>query len=162
MVNYTENDIFKFILTREKFEKLLDDLFVSCLEPIEKVLRDSQISKSEINDVVLVGGSTRILKIRSMITDFFNGMSPCIDIDPDQAVAVGAAIQAAILSKSDANRRGSIMGNDNDIINGTGSNNEDLNVFLLDVSPLSLGLETDNGKMTVLIPRNTRLPTEKT
>ena len=162
VINYTDDDQFKFILTREKFEKLCDDLFTSCLEPIEKVLRDSEISKDEINDVVLVGGSTRILKIREMITEFFNGTKPCTSIDPDQAVAYGAAVQSAILSTNDVNRK---INNDDINTNNDSNNNnvnDDLNVFLLDVSPLSLGLETDNGKMTVLIPRNTPLPTEKT
>lgn len=109
------------------------------------------MSKDEIDDVVFVGGSTRIPKIQEIVTEFFNGKPPCTSIDPDQAVAYGAAIQAATLSTTDINKKTK----DNQL--------EDENdIFLLDVTPLSLGLETDNGKMTVLIPRNTRLPTQKT
>lgn len=153
VIEYTKEDIFKYTLTRNKFNSLCDDLFASCLEPIEKVLRDSEFGKDEIDDVVLVGGSTRILKIREMVTTYF-GKAPCIEIDPDQAVAHGASVQAAILSINDINRKQTQDEKKND--------GDDLNVFLLDVTPLSLGLGTDRGKMTVLIPRNTHLPTQKT
>jgi len=117
------------------------DLFRGTMEPVEKVLRDSKMSKNQVHDVVLVGGSTRIPKVVQLLTDFFNGKEPSKSINPDEAVAYGAAVQAAILS-------------------GTGSaKTEDL--LLLDVTPLSLGLETAGEVMTVLIPRNTTVPTKK-
>merc|ERR1719352_1655689 len=117
------------------------DLFRGTMEPVEKVLRDSKMSKNQVHDVVLVGGSTRIPKVVQLLTDFFNGKEPSKSINPDEAVAYGAAVQAAILS-------------------GTGSaKTEDL--LLLDVTSLSLGLETAGEVMTVLIPRNTTVPTKK-
>ena len=111
------------------------------MKPVEKVLRDSKISKSEVDEIVLVGGSTRIPKIKSLLTEFFNGKEPNSSINPDEAVAYGAAVQAAILSGN--------MGE---------AGNE---VLLLDVTPLSLGLETAGEVMTVLIPRNSTIPTKK-
>merc|ERR1711967_182848 len=115
-----------------------------CMDPCEKVLRDSKISKNEVHEVVLVGGSTRIPKIQSMLSDFFNGKEPCKNINPDEAVAFGATVQAAILS-------------------GTDSGSEKLSeLLLLDVTPLSLGLETAGGVMTTLIKRNTTVPAKKT
>merc|ERR1712194_108716 len=106
-------------------------------------LRDSKISKGEVDEIVLVGGSTRIPKVQSMLTDFFNGKEPCKSINPDEAVAYGATVQAAILSGSDKSEKLSEL-------------------LLLDVTPLSLGLETAGGVMTTLIKRNTTVPAKKT
>ncbi|OZJ03611.1 hypothetical protein BZG36_03700 [Bifiguratus adelaidae] len=128
-------------LTRARFEELNQDLFRSTMEPVEKVLRDAKIDKSSVDEIVLVGGSTRIPKIQKMVSDFFNGKEPNKSINPDEAVAYGAAVQAAILSGD------------------TSSKTQDL--LLLDVAPLSLGIETAGGVMTPLIKRNTTVPTKK-
>ena len=129
-------------ITRSKFEDLCIDLFKKCIPPLENVLKDAKMSKSEINEVVLVGGSTRIPKIVSMVQEFFNGKEPNKSINPDEAVAYGAAVQAAVVT------------------NVKDENIEKL--ILLDVTPLSLGIETVGGVMTVLIPRNSTIPTKKT
>lgn len=131
-------------VTRARFEELNADLFRSTLEPVEKVLRDSKLDKRSVHEVVLVGGSTRIPKVQQLIQQFFNGKEPCKNINPDEAVAYGAAVQAAILS-------------------GAATEGSKLNdVLLIDVAPLSLGLETAGGVMTSLISRNTTIPTKKT
>merc|ERR1712232_446794 len=134
---------FNSTVTRARFEDLCMDYFKKCMDPCEKVLRDSKISKGEVDEVVLVGGSTRIPKIQSMLTDFFNGKEPCKSINPDEAVAYGATVQAVILSGSDKSEKLSEL-------------------LLLDVTPLSLGLETAGGVMTTLIKRNTTVPAKKT
>jgi L1 cell adhesion molecule like protein len=128
-------------ITRAKFENLCDVLFRKTMLPVEHVLRDSKLSKSQIHEVVLVGGSTRIPKIQQLLSDFFDGKELCKSINPDECVAYGAAIQAAIL---------------------TGSTDDKISdVLLLDVCPLSLGLETAGGIMTNIINRNTTIPTKK-
>jgi heat shock protein 1/8 len=129
-------------LSRAKFEALCNDIFQKTLEPVEKVLNDAKLSKSEVHDVVLVGGSTRIPKVQELLSNFFNGKELCRSINPDEAIAYGAAVQAAILS---------------------GTRDEKLDqLVLLDVTPLSLGVETAGGIMTNLIPRGTTVPTKKT
>ena len=128
-------------ITRARFEELCQDLFRSTLEPVEKVLRDSKIDKSNVHEIVLVGGSTRIPRIIKLVSDFFNGKEPNKSINPDEAVAYGAAVQAAILSGDTSEKTQEIL--------------------LLDVAPLSTGIETAGGVMTPLIKRNTTVPTKK-
>jgi len=130
---------FSETLSRAKFEELNMDLFKKTMDPVNKVMEDGGLKKNQVNEVVLVGGSTRIPKIRAMIKEFFNGKEPNTGINPDEAVAYGAAVQAGILS-------GESVGD---------------NVVLLDVAPLTLGIETVGGVMTKLIPRNTVIPTKK-
>ncbi|GIY47481.1 heat shock protein 70 B2 [Caerostris darwini] len=125
-------------ITRARFEELCIDLFRSTLEPVERALKDAKLDKGSIHDVVLVGGSTRIPKIQKMLRDFFNGKELCMSINPDEAVAYGAAVQAAVL---------------------TGNTDEKIrDVLLVDVAPLSLGIETAGGVMTKIIERNSRIP----
>merc|ERR1712047_152451 len=129
-------------ITRARFEELCADLFKGALDPVEKAMRDAKMDKSSINDIVLVGGSTRIPKIQKLLQDFFNGKELNKSINPDEAVAYGAAVQAAILNGE------------------THSSVSDM--LLLDVAPLSLGIETAGGVMTSLIKRNTTIPTKQT
>jgi L1 cell adhesion molecule like protein len=128
-------------ITRAAFENLNDDLLRSTLDPVVQVLRDGNMSKSEVTDIVLVGGSSRIPRVQQLLEDFFNGKQPCRGVDPDEAVAYGAAVQAAILK-----------GDESEAIQ---------NVLLMDITPLSLGIETAGEIMTVVIPRNTRTPVKK-
>jgi len=129
-------------ITRARFEELCSDLFKGTLEPVEKALRDAKLDKSGIDDIVLVGGSTRIPKVQKLLQDFFNGKELNRSINPDEAVAYGACVQAAIL---------------------TGGHSESIgDVLLLDVAPLSFGIETAGGVMTSLIKRNTTIPTKQT
>ena len=132
---------FQSTITRARFEDMNFDYFKKCLDPVEKVIRDAKISKRDVHEIVLVGGSTRIPKLQQMLQEFFNGKELCKSINPDEAVAYGAAVQAAILS-------------------GTKSDKLD-DLLLLDDTPLSLGLETAGGVMTSLIKRNTTIPTKK-
>lgn len=129
-------------MTRAKFEELCIDMFRKCIPPVDSVLKDADFGKSQVNEIVLVGGSTRIPKIQQMLSDYFGGKALNKSINPDEAVAYGAAVQAAVL-------------------NGDRSE-ETKDLLLLDVAPLSQGIETSGEVMTVVIPRNTTIPTKKT
>ena len=132
----------QLLLTRAKFESLCDDLFRSTLKPVENVLRDAKVSKDEVDDVVLVGGSSRIPRVQALLKELFNGKELCNTIHPDEAVAYGAAVQAHILS-------------------GNTEKDATTDILLLDVTPLTLGIETSGNVMTPLIKRNTTIPTKK-
>jgi heat shock protein 5 len=139
--SFHEGEDLSEVLTRAKFEELNVDLFKKTLLPVEKVLKDANLGKHEIHDIVLVGGSTRIPKVVQLLEDFFNGKKASKGINPDEAVAYGAAVQGGILTGEDKENLG--------------------NVLLLDVNPLTMGIETTGGVMTKLIPRNTQIPTKK-
>jgi L1 cell adhesion molecule like protein len=136
-----EGDDFSSVITRARFEELCGDYFRNCLKPVEKVLKDAGVAKSDVHEVVLVGGSTRIPKIQQLISQFFNNKEPCRSINPDEAVAYGAAVQAAIL--------------------GPDSSNTTTDILLIDVTPLSMGIEPAGQVMSKIINRNTTIPTNK-
>jgi len=137
--SFFDGEDFSETLTRAKFEELNMDLFRSCMDPVKKVLDDGDLTKDEVDEIVLVGGSTRIPKVQQLVKEFFNGKEPSRGINPDEAVAYGAAVQGGVLSGE-----------------------KDLSdVVLLDVCPLSLGIETVGGVMTKIITRNTVVPTKK-
>ena len=133
---------FMSTLSRARFEELCSDIFRKTMEPVERVLQDAKIDKSQIDEIVLVGGSTRIPKIQQLLSDYFNGKELNKSVNPDEAVAVGASIQASILSDPEGSEKTK-------------------DILLLDVTPLSLGIETAGGVMTRLIERNTTIPTKK-
>lgn len=137
--SFFDGEDFSETLTRARFEELNIDLFRSTMKPVQKVLEDSDLKKTEIQEIVLVGGSTRIPKVQQLVKEFFNGKEPSRGINPDEAVAFGAAVQAGVLSGEE----------------DTGE------VVLLDVNPLTMGIETVGGVMTKLISRNTVIPTKK-
>ncbi|KAI8122808.1 Heat shock 70 kDa protein cognate 3 [Lucilia cuprina] len=138
--SFFEGDDFSETLTRAKFEELNMDLFRSTLKPVHlKVMEDADMNKKDVHEIVLVGGSTRIPKVQQLVKDFFGGKEPSRGINPDEAVAYGAAVQAGVLS---------------------GEQDTDA-IVLLDVNPLTMGIETVGGVMTKLIPRNTVIPTKK-
>ncbi|XP_021718200.1 heat shock 70 kDa protein 18-like [Chenopodium quinoa] len=132
---------FSSTISRARFEKLNKDLFMNCLDPVEKCLKDAKLERSDIDDVVLVGGSTRIPKVQKLLQGFFNGKELCKGINPDEAVAYGAAFHAAILAGVDSSSK---------------------NAVLVDVTPLSFGFKINSGTMSVVIPRNTPIPSKKT
>ncbi|OUC42888.1 putative chaperone protein DnaK [Trichinella nativa] len=137
--SFFDGEDFSETLTRAKFEELNMDLFRSTLSPVKQVLDDAGLKKDDVHEVVLVGGSTRIPKVQQLLKEFFNGKEPSRGINPDEAVAYGAAVQAGVISGEE----------------DTGD------LVLLDVNPLTLGIETVGGVMTKLIPRNTVVPTKK-
>ncbi|KAK3088013.1 hypothetical protein FSP39_013455 [Pinctada imbricata] len=134
-----DGEDFSETLTRARFEELNMDLFRSTMKPVKQVLDDADLKKEDIDEIVLVGGSTRIPKIQQLVKEFFNGKEPNRGVNPDEAVAFGAAVQAGVL----------------------GGEEDTGDLLLLDVNPLTLGIETVGGVMTKLIPRNTVIPTKK-
>ncbi|KAK4696557.1 endoplasmic reticulum chaperone BiP, partial [Lecanoromycetidae sp. Uapishka_2] len=137
--SFFKGEDFSETLTRAKFEELNMDLFKRTLKPVEQVLKDAKVKKNEIDDIVLVGGSTRIPKVQAMLEEYFNGKKVSKNINPDEAVAFGAAVQGGVLSGAEGTKE----------------------VILMDVNPLTLGIETTGGVMTKLVPRGTSIPTRK-
>lgn len=133
-----EGTDFNVTLSRAKFEALCLDDFNKCMEPVDRALKDAKLAKPDISDIVLIGGSSRIPKVRELLKDFFNGKELKADINPDEAVAYGAAVQGAVLGKVQDEKLDQLL--------------------LVDVTPLSLGIETAGGVMTKIIPRNTTIP----
>jgi len=140
--NFFDGIDFNSSISRATFENINADIFRKCMVPVEQVLKDSKLSKTQIHEIVLVGGSTRIPKVQQLLSEFFNGKQLNKEINPDEAVAYGATVQSAILSGHQSKKFDEMI--------------------LLDVTPLSLGLETAGGVMTTLIPRNTTIPTKRT
>jgi len=139
--NLFEGEDFSETITRARFEELCSDLFKKTIKPIDIVLKDADLKKSEVDEIVLVGGSTRIPKVQQLIKDYFNGKEPNRSINPDEAVAYGAAVQGGIL--------------------GGEAGEETKDILLIDVTPLTLGIETVGGVMTKIIPRGTVIPAKK-
>ena len=139
-----DNQDFNTTITRAKFESLCESLFQRCLKPVEQTLTDAKMGKDDIKEVVMVGGSSRIPKVRQLLSEYFNNKKLNDSVHPDEAVAYGAAVQAHILSKGDE------------------PDDRTSEILLLDVTPLSLGIETAGGVMTAIIKRNTTIPTKKT
>jgi heat shock protein 1/8 len=139
-----EGNDFSLTLTRAKFESLCEPFFRRCIGPLDGLLKDAKMSKEQIHEIVMVGGSSRIPKIREMLTSYFNGKKLNDSVNPDEAVAFGAAVQAHILTAP------------------KGTQDSTTDILLMDVAPLSVGLETAGGVMTKIIPRNTAIPTKKT
>jgi L1 cell adhesion molecule like protein len=139
-----EGNDFSVTLTRAKFESLCEPFFRRCIAPLDGLLRDAKMSKEQIHEIVMVGGSSRIPKIRELLTSYFNGKKLNDSVNPDEAVAFGAAVQAHILTAP------------------KGSTDATTDILLMDVIPLSVGLETAGGVMTALIKRNTTIPAKKT
>jgi len=131
---------FEETLTRAKFEELCNDLFKKTLNPVDSVLKDAGMKKSEVDEIVLVGGSTRVPKIQALLKEYFNGKEPNRGINPDEAVAYGAAVMAGVLSGQDMDGNMPVV---------------------IDVTPLSLGIETVGGVMSSIISRGTVIPTKK-
>lgn len=139
-----EGQDFQITLTRAKFESLCEPFFRRCIAPLDNLLKDAKMSKDQINEIVMVGGSSRIPKIRELLTSYFNGKKLNDSVNPDEAVAFGAAVQAHILTAP------------------KGSTDRTSEILLVDVVPLSMGLETAGGVMTKIIARNTTIPCKKT
>ena len=137
--SFIDGEDFSETLTRAKFEELNMDLFKKTIRPVERALKDAKLDKSQIDEIVLVGGSTRIPKVVDMIENYFNGKKASKGVNPDEAVAYGAAVQGGILTGEEMTDK----------------------ILVLDVNPLTLGIETTGGVMTKLIPRNTQVPTKK-